>query len=172
MRKISFLLITALTLSLGEVIFAQDQLTTVAVDDNGITINSVVVNLPAEDSLITKLLGKPDRTDNKKVNVILTWDKLGITGYKAKNSNKINTLDIVFKPGEFDFSPRRVFKGEITFYSHILSGNTKKQDLQKSNFIVDPEDDTWWDAEAGYLYLIAVLSEDYSGLSDVEIGVK
>ena len=54
--------------------------------------------------------------------------------------------------------------------SDILSIATKMQDLQNSKFIVHPGDNTSWDYEIGNLYIMAVLSEDYSELKVLEIG--
>ena len=84
----------------------------------GFLINNVNIQFPINISVLKQALGDY-RYIKKQYSHIYTWDDLGIIAY-SKKGNKIETLALKLKHGEYDYYPKKNFSGKFTFDGHEL----------------------------------------------------
>ena len=96
------------------------------VTDSGFKINNTNFQFPIEVEKLKQVLGEYRKTETK-YNVIYTWDEHGISAY-SKNGTFAESLLICLKVEEYEFSPKKIFNGEMTFNNEnaINSFNNNK----------------------------------------------
>ena len=100
-------------------------------NEHGILINSVEIQLPVALSTLEPLFGEA-RCTKKKYNTVYTWDNLGIHGY-AKDGKTIDTLSVsLLKNEEYDFYAKKDFTGRLMVngrhYVDLPISRKKKRD--------------------------------------------
>ncbi|HEX6431378.1 MAG TPA: hypothetical protein VF008_26990, partial [Niastella sp.] len=83
----------------------------IEITDYQLTITGNQVNFPIPVDELKKILGEA-RVVKKKYNHVYTWDEPGICGY-SNDGNEVQSLALIIKPMEYDFSPKSTFTGEI-----------------------------------------------------------
>jgi hypothetical protein len=76
------------------------------------------------------LIGPPDRSTSK-INLIDTWDDLGIHAYSKHGSETYSEFQISFIPDAFEFSPRNPFPGVLSINGQILGAKTTNDELER-----------------------------------------
>lgn len=96
----------------------------IAIDEDEIVINGVVIDIPSHISVFEKLLGKPRRVafpkDSRKKDplyqrqVNYVWDRLGVY-CPTKNGSVVYALEILMREGEMwsRYFPKEFFGGEL-----------------------------------------------------------
>ena len=86
---------------------------TISITTAGLTVNGRPLQLPASPDTLRKLFGDY-RHGALKYAHVFTWDAHGIIG-RSKKGRMIDNLQVSFLPGKFAFSPKRGFRGTITY---------------------------------------------------------
>ena len=109
---------------------------TVTFKNGQLTLGSATISLPTKIEQLTVLLGKPDRT-SRSVNVIYTWDKLGIYAYEKPDSGQVNSVVFSYRrKSDFKFHPRLNFAGKIVLLGGELDAKSSKKDLTRAGLSV------------------------------------
>ena len=162
MKKVTLFLI-GITLTL--VSYGQK----IEINSNGLFINSKKITRQTNTLFIQSLLGTPDRKF-LKVNTIWTYDDLGIRVYINPETGDLKSISIDFEKEDYDFSPKKVYSGEMVIFGFYISRNTPIVSLKKIpelNF----EDSPFqvYSASTNYLNLTLQYLEDVTKLEALGI---
>jgi hypothetical protein len=102
------------------------------INESGYFINNQKIEYPMTENNLRTVFGKQDRNFDG-INIIYTYDKLGVRSYKSHETNFINSLYIDFIKGSYKFSPKRIFEGEVK-----INGFTVTKHLNKDSLINIP----------------------------------
>ena len=151
---------------------AQSESIIVKVSDNSFLINDAEIVFPTDLATIEKILNKSDRITKTKYSEIVSWDSLGITAYKSKNSEEIKTIHFDFEIERFDFSPKNKFNGKVLINSLEMSNDSTKEDLNKIGFGADPIEIMIYDLVLDKIYMTYQLKNLTQGFRNLEIGME
>lgn len=133
------------------------------ISQNNFTINDSSLSFPIEIEILDKILLAPKRTAKKKHNTIYTWDDLGIIAY-SKNGQVVESLLLELKKGDFDFSPKDIFKGQfyfdneevITYYKTNKDKRVKLFDGDSNGALVLNNISVWFDSDKNNMEAIEI----------------
>ena len=95
----------------------------IEINSTGLFINSNKITCQTKTSYIQSILGAPDRKF-LKFNTIWTYDNIGVSIYINPENDTLKSISLVFKKGNYDFSPASTFSGELLIHDFNISRNT------------------------------------------------
>jgi hypothetical protein len=93
-------------------------------------INSVIVTNHENMQSLESVFGKPDRMHSLEFK-IWTYDNLGIRIYVNQKTSLVESVDLDFIKGEYDFSPRNVFSGTLVINGFPVSRQASLNQLEQ-----------------------------------------
>ena len=102
----------------------------VKVDGEKLFINDKALLLPGDRKAVIELLGKPSRVLDK-ANTLLVWDKLGVLIYEDPDSKKIKQVTVALGEVEFEFWPKKLFRGKLTLDGAAITADTTIESINR-----------------------------------------
>lgn len=113
----------------------------IEVNENGLSINNNRFDMDSTLDDYIKVLGNPSRV-TELMNTIHTYDDAGIMLYHPPHSNEIISVSIDYTRGDYEFSPKHVFSGNLVIGGSIVQ-STSSLDFLKSINTLTLEDSSF-----------------------------
>jgi hypothetical protein len=165
MKQIIFISSFIILLSIS--VFAQK----IEINYDGFFIDSIHLTKSSDSESIVKVIGQPSRKFlHLAGNIIWTYDNLGLTIYINHRSLRVVNIGISFVREDYEFSPRKKFKGKCILYGQELSKETTLMNLGNIElFHEDPNFHVYVITNLNYRFKVfATYSYDISELQDIQ----
>jgi hypothetical protein len=134
----------------------------IGITNNQFTIAGTQVNFPLPADELRKILGEA-RITKSQYNDVYTWDELGICGY-SNNGKEVQSLCLVIKKEEFDFSPNNVFTSDFfidecsyaDYYQQHFAGIKKISKLVEGGTFIVGDFSIYYDIDENEIITISL----------------
>ncbi len=137
-------------------------------------INDIPFSFPIKLNALKNALLASNRVVKKKHNTIYTWDELGVLAY-SKDGNVIESLQLVLKKEDFDFSPKQLFNGQfffdheevISYYRTHKDKRVKLFDGDSSGALILNNISVWFDSDQNNIDAIEITTFKGSSIKEI-----